>query len=95
MKPNRKRQVTTITLDPEVVKEAKQIGANLSRISELALKEFIARNKPRNPCSDPRGCDDRNVLNSKEHKITCRRVSGRLPGESLRKLRPSSRSAGS
>ena len=35
------------------------------------------------------------LLKGGKSNYSCRRVSGRLPGESLRKLRPSSRSAGS
>ena len=59
MKPNRKRQVTTITLDPEVVQEARELGANLSRICENALKEFIVKNKPEN-CPIEKGRDCQN-----------------------------------
>lgn len=41
--PRRKRQVTTITLDPEVLKKAKEHNLNISRLSEEALREMIKR----------------------------------------------------
>jgi hypothetical protein len=46
--PNRKRRTVSLTLNPEVVREAKQLGANLSRVCEDALKSFISRNNPEN-----------------------------------------------
>ena len=39
--PHRKRKVTTITLDPEIVKKAKKYNLNISRLSEDSLKETI------------------------------------------------------
>jgi hypothetical protein len=41
--PHRKRKVTTITLDPEVVEKAKKHGLNISRLSESSLKESIEK----------------------------------------------------
>ena len=44
-RPNRKRQVTTITLGPEVVKEAREAGLNISRVAETAIKQALERLK--------------------------------------------------
>ena len=74
----------TIRIEEKVVKEAQEVGLNVSRICENALKEAIARLKGK--FSDSQNCNDKNILNNREPTITCRRVGGRLPGESLRKL---------
>ncbi len=42
IKTRRKKQVT-INLEPEVIEKAKQIGLNISKICENALKETITR----------------------------------------------------
>jgi post-segregation antitoxin (ccd killing protein) len=34
---------TNITIDPEVLKKARELGLNVSKISENALKEYIRR----------------------------------------------------
>jgi post-segregation antitoxin (ccd killing protein) len=91
-KPKRKRQVTTLTLDPKVIKEAKDLGLNISKVAENALIEVIKRLKGTD-CPD-NNCSDGNALNSKERSITRRRVGGWLSGESLRKLCPSNRLVG-
>jgi hypothetical protein len=41
--PQRKRKVTTITLDPEIVEKAKKYNLNISRLSEDSLKETIRK----------------------------------------------------
>jgi len=41
-RPKRKRQVTALTLDPEVVKEARELGLNISKVAENALKGAIS-----------------------------------------------------
>jgi len=41
--PQRKRKVTTITLDPEIVEKAKKYNLNISRLSEDSLKEMIKK----------------------------------------------------
>jgi len=41
--PRRKRLVTTITLDPKVLKKAKEHNLNISRLSEEALREKIKK----------------------------------------------------
>ena len=41
--PHRKRKVTTITLDPEIVEKAKKYNLNISRLSEDTLKETIRK----------------------------------------------------
>ena len=53
MRAGRKKNVV-IYLDPEVVKEAKDLGLNISKISENALKEAIRRLK---------GENNKNILN--------------------------------
>jgi len=50
MKKHEKKNVV-IYLDAEVVKEAKELGLNISRISENALKEIIRRIKNSNEIS--------------------------------------------
>ena len=54
MRKGKKKNVM-IYLDPKVVKEARELGLNISRISENALKEAIRRLK---------GVDCPNILNS-------------------------------
>lgn len=41
--PRRKRKVTTITLNPEIVEKAKKYNLNISRLSEDTLKETIRK----------------------------------------------------
>jgi len=50
-----KKKNVVIYLDPEVVKEAKELGLNISKVCENALKEAIRRLKGEYP---------QNVLNS-------------------------------
>ena len=44
-----KKVVTSIRIDEEVLKEAKEIGLNISKICENALKEAIRRLKGEKP----------------------------------------------
>ena len=81
----------TIRVEEKVVKEAQEVGLNVSRVCENALKEAVARLKGKFP--DPQNCNDKNVFNNQELTIKCRRVGGQPSGESLRKLHPSSRTA--
>ena len=39
----RRKQKVTINLDPEVVRKARELGLNISKIAENALKEYIER----------------------------------------------------
>ena len=39
----RRKQKVTINLDPEVVRKARELGLNISKIAENALKEYIKR----------------------------------------------------
>ena len=39
----RRKQKVTINLDPEVVRKARELGLNISKIAENALKEYIIR----------------------------------------------------
>ena len=41
----RRKQKVTINLDPEVVRKARELGLNISKIAENALKEYIKRLK--------------------------------------------------
>lgn len=50
-----KKENVMIYLDQKVVKEARELGLNLSKVSENALKEAIRRLKGENPS---------NILNS-------------------------------
>lgn len=88
-----KKTKVTLYVDREVIRESKKLGLNLSVIAENALKEAVRWLKGAD-CSDPHNFSDGNILNSKGHRIICRRVGGRPSGESLRKLCPSSRFAG-
>jgi len=56
-KYNQRKKNVVIYLDPEVVKEAKDLGLNISKVSENALKEAIRRLKGENP---------KNILNSQK-----------------------------
>ena len=44
-KVKRKRKPLTITVNPQVVKEAKELGFNLSVVAERAYREAITRLK--------------------------------------------------
>ena len=39
----RRKQKVTINLDPKVVRKARELGLNISKIAENALKEYIKR----------------------------------------------------
>jgi len=47
-----------VYLDPKVVEEARELGLNISKVCENALKEAIRRLKGENPKTNP------NILNS-------------------------------
>ncbi len=74
--PNRKRQVTTLTLDPEVVKEAREAGLNISRVAESAIKQALARLK------------NDNCPTSFEHPSSQDCDKGVAPGRGFEPLRP-------
>ena len=47
-----------ITIDAEIVKKAKEIGLNISKVSENALKEMIKRIESPNPQIKHNDCSD-------------------------------------
>ena len=47
-----KQVKVNLTIDADIVKEAKEIGLNMSKISENALKEAIKRLKGSNPTNN-------------------------------------------
>ena len=47
-----KKANVMITLPPEIVKKARELGLNISKISENALKEYIKRLQGPNPQKD-------------------------------------------
>jgi len=53
-----KKKNVMVYLDPKVVKEARELGLNISKVCENALKEAIRRLKGENPKTNP------NILHS-------------------------------
>jgi antitoxin CcdA len=45
--PGKQRQATNVTLDPELLKEARELELNLSRVLEERLREVIAEERRR------------------------------------------------
>ena len=87
-----KKENVMLYMDSKVVEEAKEVGLNLSKVCENALKRAVEALKATSSRfnQDPPA----NLLKPDSIKTMCRRVGGRPSGESLRKLCPSSRLAG-
>lgn len=71
---------TTILVDKKVVKEAKELGLNISKTSENALKEAIRRLKgssrqnirANNPVHNPKSTDSIFKLPDADHNVQAR-----------------------
>jgi hypothetical protein len=83
---------TAIYIDKNILKRAQDIGLNVSKVSENALK--VAVEALEGTSGTLKKKSNPNLLKSLGLKSSCRRVGGRLSGESLRKLCPSNRLVG-
>ena len=75
----RRKQKVTINLEPQIVKKAKELGLNISKVSENALKEYIKRLEGSNYSNDGGKVLFREGFSSKE-KGSMVRLPGFEPG---------------
>ena len=90
------KKKVTLLMEDRIVKKAKEVGINISQFCENQLKKAIDALEGTSKESNPKeeSPHSTKVLKDGGQISTCRRVGGQLPGESLRKLHPSSRTAG-
>jgi len=91
-----KKEKTSISVKKGVLGEVRKRHGNVSQICEEALIAWLSRFKDTSRESN-RGETNHTstkIIREEEQREDCQRAGGRLTGESLRKLRPSGRSAG-
>ena len=57
-----KRKLTTVRIDEEVLKKAHDLGLNVSKVCENALKELIRRIESPIPTEKPKDCPKNQVV---------------------------------
>ncbi len=85
------RRTTTITLPEELILKARELGIEISKSCERALKRDIEAISTTTPDNSP---PKTNPIKTPKPEYTRRRAGGWPTGASLRKLRPSGRTAG-
>ena len=53
-----KRKITTIRIDEDLLRKAHDLGLNVSKISENAIKEAVKRLEGSNNPKEPKDCPD-------------------------------------